>query len=170
MLTNEEDIELLEKDLCGRLPYLVYVSVDVKNYLEWLPDDDDESQFKKKLKIYLEVSKKTVEDISKEPTTISGFPCGGRFDTYNWDNEQFGVPVAFIKPYYRSMSSMTEEEMVEYDRLFSISIYKLVDWLDMHMFDYRGLIKRGIAQEAPEDMYVFFDLETGGRKTYWRRS
>ena len=28
-----------------------------------------------------------------------------------------------------------------------------VDWLNEHHFDYRGLIEKGLALEAPEDMY-----------------
>jgi hypothetical protein len=33
----------------------------------------------------------------------------------------------------------------------NISLY--VDWLNSHHFDYRGLIKKGLAIEAPEGMY-----------------
>ena len=33
----------------------------------------------------------------------------------------------------------------------NISLY--VDWLNKHHFDYRGLIPRGLALEAPNDMY-----------------
>jgi hypothetical protein len=29
----------------------------------------------------------------------------------------------------------------------------LVDWLNAHHFDYRGLIEKGLALEAPEGMY-----------------
>ena len=28
-----------------------------------------------------------------------------------------------------------------------------VDWLNTHYFDYRGLIRKGLALEAPADMY-----------------
>lgn len=31
--------------------------------------------------------------------------------------------------------------------------YKSVDWLNAHHFDYRGLIERGLALEAPKGMY-----------------
>ena len=57
-------------------------------------------------------------------------------------------------PYLRPMSSMTEEESTEYSR-FSLSRYntECFDWLNKHHFDYRGLIKLGLALEAPEDMY-----------------
>lgn len=185
MLTSQEDIELLEKDLCGRLPYIVYATIDVKAYLDWLPDESpDESKdegyipFKERMEIYLRASNKTVEDVSNEPTTISGFPCGGRFDTFSLCHEEYGVPVEFIKPYYRSMSSMTKEEESEYYNLlnsidlnyvFPNAAHVVIDWLDQHMFDHRGLIGRGIAQEAPAGMYVFFDPTTKKTQSYWRR-
>lgn len=66
-----------------------------------------------------------------------------------------------IKPYLRPMSSMTEEEQKEYD-VFCCKPYlgidettasNFVDWLNKKMFDYRGLIPRGLAIEAPENMY-----------------
>ena len=68
------------------------------------------------------------------------------------------------KPYLRQMSSMTEDERKEYNEyLFhgaSIGLmsntetaYELIDWLNAHHFDYRGLIERGLALEAPEGMY-----------------
>lgn len=83
---------------------------------------------------------------------------------------------ADIKPYLRPMSSMTEEESMEFTKLFSkwhddelfdyieegvdFSIWKhkgispvIFDWLNSHNFDYRGLISMGLALEASEDMY-----------------
>jgi hypothetical protein len=64
-----------------------------------------------------------------------------------------------IKPYLRPMSSMTEEEKETYQMFFneygllntSIDIY--LDWLLEGHFDFRGLIQRCLALEAPEDMY-----------------
>ena len=64
-----------------------------------------------------------------------------------------------IKPYLRPMSSMTEEEKEElYHKTgFRIDDYILglstIDWLNTHHFDYRGLIDKGLALEAPEGMY-----------------
>ena len=56
--------------------------------------------------------------------------------------------------YLRPMSSMTEEEKDEYDRLVMCNASWVVDdWLNEHHFDYRGLIKKGLALEAPEGMY-----------------
>lgn len=67
-----------------------------------------------------------------------------------------------IKPYLRSLSSMTEEERKEslefaweddYGRLASYdeNISKYIDWLNAHHFDYRGLIEKGLAIEVTED-------------------
>jgi len=85
-----------------------------------------------------------------------------------------------VLPYLRPMSSMTEEEFQElhsmcphsafnktnvpgwiigisgsdYGRISRIDeISKLIDWLNKHYFDYRGLIDKGLALEAPEGMY-----------------
>lgn len=64
-----------------------------------------------------------------------------------------------IKPYLRPMSSMTEEEKETYqmffneDGLLNTSIDTYLDWLLEGNFDFRGLIPRGLALEAPEDMY-----------------
>ena len=72
-----------------------------------------------------------------------------------------------IKPYLRPMSSMTDEENIEYNEicLFNgasialmsnvISSYETIDWLNAHHFDYRDLIPMGLALEAPEGMYKF---------------
>ena len=60
-----------------------------------------------------------------------------------------------MKPYLRPMSSMTEEEKVEYCDLqdkFLLSsqylvtdAYELFDWLNAHHFDFRNLIDKGLA-------------------------
>lgn len=63
----------------------------------------------------------------------------------------------YYKPYLRQMSSMTEEEMVEFKRLngecdemptfdyIPVEHYRIFDWLNKNMFDYRGLIPKGLA-------------------------
>lgn len=66
----------------------------------------------------------------------------------------------YCKPYLRPMSSMTEEEANEYNRLKDICTYsdadanmweerydsvESIDWLNRKMFDYRGLIERNLA-------------------------
>ena len=68
-----------------------------------------------------------------------------------------------FKPYLRPMSSMTEEEKLHYIVLGDIKRYinpqyaylisEQLDYLNAHHLDYRGLIEKGLALEAPEGMY-----------------
>ena len=73
-----------------------------------------------------------------------------------------------LKPYLRPMSSMTEEEEKEYYETMNkyisnsddFSKYTEYSWkidtfdfLNAHHFDYRDLISKGLAFEAPKDMY-----------------
>lgn len=66
-----------------------------------------------------------------------------------------------ILPYLRRMSSMTEDERVEYlmccdadsQDVLNHPHYRGTDWLNAHHFDYRNLIEKGLAFEAPEGMY-----------------
>ena len=78
-------------------------------------------------------------------------------------------PEEKLKCYLRPMSSMTEEEKEEYyatgNVVWDNETYiapvldvfemtdKTFDWLNKNKFDYRGLIEKGLALEAPEDMY-----------------
>ena len=63
-----------------------------------------------------------------------------------------------VKPYLRSMGSMTEEEENEYR---AINCYEglfprnedALDYALEHHLDFRGLIPMGLALEAPEEMY-----------------
>lgn len=60
------------------------------------------------------------------------------------------------KPYLRPMSSITEEEKKEYNKvMFQSERYENdyaadIDWLNARHFDYRGLIKKGLAIEVTE--------------------
>ena len=94
--------------------------------------------------------------------------------------EHFIYGTLGVKPYLRPMLSMTEEEKdefknilpfgmtfgitysnelilyhdEEYDGDYHFSTFtEIEDWLNAHHFDYRGLIEKGLAIEAPEGMY-----------------
>ena len=78
-----------------------------------------------------------------------------------------------LKPYLRSMLSMTEEEKKKYYETLDKYTHRLYpnsanlsehieyswtietfDFLNAHHFDYRGLIHKGLAIEAPKEMYI----------------
>lgn len=75
----------------------------------------------------------------------------------------------YIKPYLRPLSSMTEEEKKEYEKVCELdteilakhpmngepfpALYNSIDWLNKKHFDYRGLIEKGLALVALEGMY-----------------
>ena len=60
-----------------------------------------------------------------------------------------------IKPYLRPMSSMTDEEKEEFISFVNTNgcYIKTMDFCYAHHLDNRGLIEKGLALEAPEDMY-----------------
>ena len=123
---TQKDKELLLKDLCARLPYRPKVKV---------------------LHIWNE-EKGVEEDIVD--TVYCVFPEG----YINTETIVSDMPLNDnIVLYLRPMSSMTEEEYQEfgYDALRYTP--REFDWLNEHHFDYRGLIERGLALEAPDDMY-----------------
>ena len=122
---------LLIKDLCARLPYKVMVHI----------------RYNTKEPCYGELTPKDIQ----------------------WFIDS---KIEEMKPYLRPMSSMTEEERKEYNGIVknTIDFYKCpkskeicffitpIDWLNAHHFDYRGLIEKGLALEAPEEMY---DIKKG---------
>ena len=122
-MTNEEK-ELLLKDLCARLPYRVMVHEDF-TYFDG----------------YKIVS--NTQDTVLDTTVLDWLMAGAEE----------------VKPYLRPMSSMTEEEKETYqmffneDDLLNTSIDTYLDWLLEGHFDFRGLIPKGLAIEAPEGMY-----------------
>lgn len=129
-MTEDEKHNLLRKDLCPRFPY--YVKLKVKY------EDDPWTLFvmHHSEKIYVLGTK--------------GYPIE--------------VKLTDCQLYLRPMSSMTEEESEKYEEFLELQTeyttsadiqfkYDMFDWLNAHHFDYRGLIEKGLALEAPEGMY-----------------
>ena len=78
--------------------------------------------------------------------------------------------ISFITPYLFPLSSMTEEQQEEFDRIYADDMqvvacnlknkldgkpyetnfghYRHIDWLNANNFDYRGLIPKGLAIDA----------------------
>ena len=128
---TQEEKQLLFKDLCGRLPYGVICKLSAK---------DANVSITEKLDL------------------------GGL--------EHFIFGTMDVLPYLRPMSSMTEEEKEyiknrwcynDWDIDGPSSLWRekidvedaegIIDYFNEHHFDYRGLIEKGLALEAPEGMY-----------------
>lgn len=134
-MTREEK-DLLLKDLCARFPYGVKV------------------------------------ELHGEVCTVLGYYNDFDFDDFVilTSNTPTGqqTNIANIKPYLRPLSSMTSDEKMEWFQMrqnhCDMSGFNEIqeradftsessDWLNAHHFDYRGLIEKGLALEAPEGMY-----------------
>ena len=143
---TQEDKDLLLKDLCARLPYGIVINIGDKD-------------------LKLDKKHQCIGVLYPED-------CSDEFNERN-NNASFYITISGcyygeeIKPYLRPMSSMTEEERKEYNDIVknTIDFYDCpksekicffimpIDWLNRHHFDYRGLIEKGLALEAPEGMY-----------------
>lgn len=80
-------------------------------------------------------------------------------NAYHFNTISYDVEYRGLRPYLRPLSSMTEEEKTEYYKIVDGFLNfenapRVVDWLNAHYFDYRGLIEQGLALEAPEGMYI----------------
>ena len=120
---NEQEKNLLLRDLCARLPYDL-VGLDAFGKI-------------RVMRLIYPTGTIIAQEIDSENCSACGFV-----------------------PYLRPMSSMTEEEkktlnnILEYQYCSDDScMCESTDWLNAHHFDYRGLIERGLALEAPEGMY-----------------
>ena len=120
---KKEDKDLQLRDLCARLPYGVKVKT---------PNDDE---------VYTLLSLNPNKGIA-----VIGMPFDDVFATSK-------VKVEDIKPYLRPMSSMTEKEEEEYEEVVRGSFEKQLEFYQRKHLDFRGLIPKGLAIEATEDMY-----------------
>ena len=128
MIQKQKD--LLLKDLCARLPHHVRCKI-------WLEDGKTE----------------------EGPLDFQHNYGDVLQDAFYYDR------IKDIKPYLRPMSSMTEEEIIEFNNIpstknytiiendlpWDVAHYKQIDWLNKKMFDYRGLIEKGLAIEVTEE-------------------
>ena len=118
----QENKELLLKDLCARLLYGVIVETPK--------------------------GKGHVCDIN---LTIFGYEFGVNVNATIRDN----FSISYVKPYLFPLSSMTEAQKNDYQYIAvrwmydsSYSITDSIDWLNKNLFDYRGLIEKGLAIDA----------------------
>ena len=141
-MTREDKILLLE-DLCARLPFGVKVH-DSRLGSDW-----------------------TLQQMHIHMSSIDKV-------TINFDYES---EIDNFRPYLRPLSSMTEEEYEKlgswiyiktgqsgqllFDGFKEISTEDTLEalrFLNQHLFDYRGLIERGLALESTEEMYKTIEI------------
>lgn len=93
--------------------------------------------------------------------------CNGASEvqvTYERSGINFDTKITSIKPYLFPMLNMTDEQKEEYRKVCELdteilskhpmdgtpfpALYNSQDWLNKNHFDYRGLIKKGLAIDA----------------------
>lgn len=94
----------------------------------------------------------TVHRTVNENSTFNGVIDGKIYDRFANLQDSWYDNIPSIKPYLRPMSSMTEEEK-EFIYNGHIEFWIREDYCNEHHLDYRGLIEKGLALEAPEGMY-----------------
>ena len=130
---TKEEKQLLLKDFCARLAYNPFCKV---GGTESFP---------------------SVKLIRIEVDATDGILLD--FDYKDKQGLPLQVYLSEAKPYLRPMSNMTKEEEETYESFIigiatdEVGAWELTDWLNTHHFDYRGLIEKGLALEAPKDMY-----------------
>lgn len=122
---TQEQKDLLLKDLCARIPYGVKFTLGNGNFY-------------------------TIKGVDLIVT-----------DDGNWEYAVTAkgieaIEIKYVKPYLRPMLSMTEEQLSDLTKFIANGIHDeniLYDWYNRNHFDYRGLIEKGLAIEAPNHMY-----------------
>lgn len=100
--------------------------------------------------------KVTTANLAAKFGVISGISIKGNISVRTKDAD-IVFDCTEVKPYLRPLSSMTEEEKIDYQAFFNYDGIEYpeeyIDWLNKYHFDYRGLIEKGLAIEAPNGMY-----------------
>ena len=123
---TQEEKELLLKDLCGRLQYGLKCSI-------YRVDDFGVGW----------------RDAILNGVVLGDYGCEFYFDDYVCVDS-----INKVKPYLLPLSSMTEEQEEEYNKLNCYElgcfphIEEALDYLIKNHFDYRGLIDIGLALDA----------------------
>jgi len=136
---TQEEKNLLIKDLCARLPYHIFI--------EW-----DDGYARLNIDRFKSIVSNEFGDNWKRPylrpmSSMTEEELNELFDTEDIDFNGNGELVR------RAMLAYSEGKEIESNALFSMQYAKVIDWLNAHHFDYRGLISIGLALEAPEGMY-----------------
>lgn len=148
---TQEDKQLLLKDLCARLPYRV--KINIRNDYTLAMEDMEFNAYHlttasydfeyRWLRPYLRPMSSMTEDEKKELLNITAGEDGQKYFTVT------------------SKGIQSADELIQYGYDWEYhwldfsneNITTYSDWLNEHYFDYRGLIEKGLALEAPKGMY-----------------
>lgn len=147
---KKEDKELLIKDLCARVPYRVNVCLYEKETCilmgidgdEVYLDVDSDSFYIESIKPYLRPLSSMTEEEKEELFNLCNF-----YVEEDWEGkktEVYGIEIAS-----RSDPNYCYDHEF---KLWGVNM-KAIDWLNKHHFDYRDLIEKDLAIEAPKGMY-----------------
>lgn len=154
---RQEDKQLLLQDLCGRLPYGVIVQVN--DGLKGIYDSQLVQVFCDRVSCSVNVCNPLKECICIDSVKPYLRPMSSMTEE---DREEFWKEVLDID--WRELEFDEEPDEVPFpftendcgfylDNLYLADLFAVIDWLNAHHFDYRGLIPKGLALEAPEGMY-----------------
>ena len=151
---TQEERQLVLTDICARLPYgvkaqvigwdeekgevevpLKVYSINTDGYLSFEYNHYSvETVYVEDCRLYLRPMSSMTEDEKDELCNL----CSMGDSSVNTDWEFFGVEIINTHPRYGDHYSTD---------------YSAINWLNKNMFDYRGLIEKGLALEAPEGTY-----------------
>ena len=142
---TQEDKKLLVKDLCARLPYKPKFGIGSSKLCNY---DLVEININKRKVLYGHGLYTDLEKIKPYLRPISSMTQG------EWEEM-----TALIYPHGRvNRNPDNKNELllwlsVEGNEMPIILMEYVFSWLNAHHFDYRGLIEKGLALEAPKEMY-----------------
>lgn len=111
---------------------------------------------------------KVLDTITDTVKDVIGLDITSNYIAVKSSNVLYTVFFDDVKPYLRPLSSMTEEECIELGNInatienvselipnvpyyIEVACSKQIDWLNKKMFDYRGLIEKGLAIEVTKE-------------------
>jgi len=159
---TQEEKQLLLKDLCARLPYGIMcridhdpegeydIGIDDERFIDdrivsvcheneqiFVYEDEDYPYSPEEIRPYLRPMSSMTKDEKREfQNILSNNKHGVWLENSDVYDEKWEISVDSYYPYI-PLEGFTNG----------------FDWLNAHHFDYRGLIERGLAMEAPEGMY-----------------
>jgi len=159
-MTREEK-QLLLKDLCARLSYITYYDLSYYGHetravlQEFIPAKEPLKSLVKvntivepipyeNIKPYLRPMSSMTEEEKKELlNTILG-EDGSQYFSVDVDGN-----IENTDSEYQDLNNFN----LHYVNFNCETVSTYIDWLNAHHFDFRGLIEKGLALEAPEGMY-----------------